>query len=390
MIGTLRRDLPSEGFNKKVVLITGELSGEVHALHLVEALKGAVPFEWSGIGSSKLAGAGVRIIYDYGKISLTGLSEIFAKLKYIREAFEALKRHIQEERPSLIILVDFPGFNLKVARLAKRYGIPVIYFIPPQIWAWRQSRIKQIKKFVDRVICILPFEKELYDRFGIDAAYIGHPFTNTVKPTLTREGFLDMIGVKGATTLITIMPGSRENEMEKHMPLLMEVVKKLGERFDNLKVILPLADSVDDSVALKYCAEGITFLKGHAYDALSYCDLAIVASGSATLEAAILGAPTIVVYKVSRISYLIARAVVRIKYISLPNIIRGEEVFPEFIQRIDVEDVAKKASYMLENGRKGIEKDVEEVKKRLGSYDSYRLAGESVVQFLEHRYGAIS
>ena len=177
-------------------MITGELSGEAHALRLIEALKGSLPMEWSGIGSSRLQGAGVKIIYDYGNISLTGLSEIFAKLKYIREAYKTLKRHIREQDPALVILVDFPGFNLKVARLAKRYGIPVIYFIPPQIWAWRQSRIKQIRKFVDRVICILPFEKGLYDRYGIDAAYIGHPFTGTVKPLLTREAFLDMMGAK--------------------------------------------------------------------------------------------------------------------------------------------------------------------------------------------------
>ncbi len=387
----MQRDLPPKDFNKRIVLVTGELSGEIHAFHLVETMKELLTAEWSGIGSRKLAEAGVRIIYDYGNISLTGLSEIFTKLKYIREAYEKLKAHLREEKPALIILVDFPGFNLKVARLAKKYGIPVVYFIPPQVWAWRESRVQKIKRFVDKVICILPFEKELYDGYGVDATYVGHPFAATVKPQLTRDEFLAMAGAKEGDKVVAIMPGSRENEVVKHMPLLAGVAKRLKQRFGNLKVVLPLAESIDEQMAGRYAEPGVfRFLKGFSHDALSYCDTAIIASGSATLEAAILGTPTIVVYKVSRISYLIAKALVKIDYISLPNIIMGKEIFPEFIQHISIEDVAEKASYMLENGRKGFEKEMENMKKKLGPHNSYRLAGESIIRLLECRYGTIS
>ena len=391
MINTLQRDPESGSFNNKIVLVTGELSGENHALHLVKALRELLPVKFSGIGGAGLAEAGVRIVYDYGNISLTGLSEIFSKLKYIREAYKRLKRHLAEEKPSLIILVDFPGFNLKVARMAKKRGIPVIYFIPPQIWAWRESRIKQIKRFVDHVICILPFEKELYDSHGIGATYIGHPFAGTVKPRLEKQEFLDTIGVKSGGTVVTIMPGSRENEFVRHMPLLLDVVNRLRARVNDLRVLLPLADSIDDGIASRYSGEQtIIPLRGLSYDALSYSDIAIMASGSATLEAAVLGTPTIVVYKVSRISYAVAKALVKIKYISLPNIIMGEEVFPEFIQHISPGDIAEKAVYMLKNGRKGFDEKMAEIKRRLGSHDSYGLAGESILRFLEGKYGAVS
>ena len=387
----MQHDPESGSFNNKVVLVAGELSGEIHAVHLVKAIRKLLPIEFSGIGSSGLAEAGVRIVYDYGNISLTGLSEIFTKLKYIREAYAILKRHLAEEKPSLVILVDFPGFNLKVARMAKKSGIPVIYFIPPQIWAWRESRIKQIKRYVDHVICILPFEKALYDLHGVGATYIGHPFVGSVKPKLSREEFLHTIGVKDGATLVTIMPGSRENEFVRHMPLLLNVVERLREKTGNLRVLLPLADSIDDGLASRFSpGPEVIPLRGFSYDSLSYCDIAIMASGSATLEAAVLGAPSIVVYRISRISYAVAKALVKVKYISLPNIIMGEEVFPEFIQHIRAGDIAEKASHMLKNGRKGFSEKMAEIKRRLGSHDSYSLAGESVVRFLEGKYGAIS
>jgi lipid-A-disaccharide synthase len=377
-------------FNNKIVLVTGELSGEIHALHLVKAITRLLPIKFSGVGSTRLAEAGVRIIYDYGRISLTGLSEIFVKLRYIREAYGRLKKHLIEEKPSLIILVDFPGFNLKIAHMAKKEGIPVIYFIPPQLWAWRESRIKKIKKFVDHVICILPFEKAFYDSHGVDVTYIGHPFTDIVKPKLGRQEFLDMVGAKEGDAMVTIMPGSRENEFTRHMPLLLEVADELVMRVDNLKVLLPLADSIEDRIIQKYSVgRSVIPIRGLSYDALSYSDTAIMASGSATLEAAILGTPTIVVYKVSKLSYVVAKALVKVKYISLPNIIMGEEIFPEFIQHISTGDIVEKTLYMLKNGRKGLEKRMTEIKRRLSSEDSYHLAGESIVRFLEDRYGAI-
>lgn len=379
-------------FNKEIVIITGELSGEIHASHLIDELKHSFDFQFSGIGSSKLRDAGVDIVYDYKNISLTGLSEIFSKLRHIRDAFSKIKKHLREKRPSLLILVDFPGFNMRIARFAHNLGIPVIYFIPPQIWAWRKKRIYKIKKYVNKVICILPFEKKIYEDYSIDAAYAGHPYMEIVKPLYTREDFLRMAGIDEKTPVLTIMPGSRDNEVEKHMPILMDIIEAIEKRVENLKILLPLAENIDQKIIEKYQKGNIeiTYLKGLSYDALANSDLAIIASGSATLEAAILGTPTIVIYKISPLSYVFARLLVKINYISLPNIIAGKEVFPEFIQTFDVEKIAEKALYMLSNGKEKIKVEIDNMKIKLGKEHSYKMAAKIIVEFLEHTHGALS
>ncbi|MEI6152577.1 MAG: lipid-A-disaccharide synthase [Deltaproteobacteria bacterium] len=378
-------------FNKEIVIITGELSGEIHAFHLIDELKHSLDFQFSVIGSSKLRDTGVNIVYDYKNISLTGLSEVFSKLHHIRDAFSRIKKHLRERKPSLLILVDFPGFNMRIARFAHNLGIPVIYFIPPQIWAWRKKRIYKIKKYVNKVICILPFEKKIYEDYLIDAVYAGHPYMEIVKPLHAREDFLRMAGIDGKGPVLTIMPGSRDNEIEKHMPILMDIVEAIEKKVENLKILLPLAENIDRKIVDKYRKENIeiTYLKGLAYDALTNSDLAIIASGSATLEAAILGTPTIVIYKISALSYVFARLLVKIKYISLPNIIAGKEVFPEFIQTFDVEKIAEKALYMLSNGKEKIKTEIGNMKIKLGKENSYKMAAKTIIEFLEHTYGTL-
>ncbi|MBA4390432.1 MAG: lipid-A-disaccharide synthase [Syntrophus sp. (in: bacteria)] len=379
-------------FNNKIVIITGELSGEMHAVHLVESFKKRFSFEFSAMGSTGLSLAGIDVIYDYRDISLTGISEIFSKLHHIRRAFKTIKEHIRSTKPALIILVDFPGFNLKIARFAKKLNIPVLYFIPPQIWAWKKNRIFTIKKYVDQVISVLPFEKTLYETFGINVVYVGHPFTQTVKPSLSREAFLNKVGINRREPIITIMPGSRENEIIKHMPVLLKTIDVIRKSMPQINVILPLADNIDDS-ALEPFKEKLgntIVIRNHAYNALSYCDAAIVASGSVTLEAAILGTPTIVIYQISPLSYLIAKMLVKVNWISLPNIIAEKEVFPEFIQNLDAAKIAEKTLYMVHNGKEEIKRDIENIITKLGRHNSYESARDTIIAFLENRYGALS
>lgn len=369
---------------RHIVLVTGELSGEIHATELVRSIKRSAAVELSGIGGQRLRDEGMNTICDYRNISLTGLSEIFSKLRHIKDAYRGLKKHLEQTRPSLLILVDFPGFNLKIARFAKKLGIPTVYFIPPQIWAWRKKRALMIKQCVDKVICVLPFEKQLYEEYGIDASYVGHPFVSTARPSNTKEAFFKKTGIGKGCTVITIMPGSRENEIARHMPVLLKAIEKIKRQVGRLAVLLPLADNIDAS-ALDSFREGLkdcTVIRGQSCDALAYSDLAIVSSGSATLEAAILGTPTIVIYRISLFSYCIARMLVTIKHISLPNIIAGKEVFPEFIQHIPPEKIAEKALYMINNGKDSIKKDTDEILARLGHYDSYERAKDIVLEFL--------
>ena len=375
------------GINKKIFISTGELSGEVHACRLVEDLNEQGAFELSAMGTDRLAGAGARIVCDYRDISVTGLSEVLSKMGSIKRAFKTVKGHIAATRPDLVVLVDFPGFNMRIARYAKGLGIPVIYFIPPQIWAWRKNRVKKIRLYVDMVICILPFEKDLYIKAGVDAIYIGHPFSQTVKPTASREEFLDRAGAPRDKPILAILPGSRENEVARHMPVLAKVVSAVRRQMPDISVLLPLAGNIDEKTVMPFVCEMpfVTVVKNSSHDTLAYCDTAIVASGSVTLEAALLRTPTIIVYRVSWLSYVIARLIVHVRYIGLPNIIAGKEVFPEFIQHLDPEMIAQKALSMIDKGRKGIADTIESVNDQLTKKDSYRLAGTAVKNFLEKK-----
>jgi len=379
-------------FNKKIVIITGELSGEIHAYHVIKRMKTSFDFEFSGIGSRKLEELGVSIIHDYRDISIMGIHEIFPKLKNIWTAFSKIKKHLKNNRPSLLILVDFPGFNIRVARMAKKYNIPVIYFIPPQIWAWRQGRIKIIKKYVDRVICILPFEKKLYDEYNIKVSYVGHPFVRTIKPLFGKEEFFENIGLISKKPVITVMPGSRNNEIRKHMPILIKVIEKIVDTFNEAAILLPLADGIDQEVIEAFNTNNIkiNYLRDLNYDALSYCDIAIMASGSATVEAAILGTPTIVIYKVSKISYFFAKFLVKTKYISLPNIISDKEVFPEIIQHLDPEKIAEEALNMLNKVNPENNEELIKIRSKLGNMDSYEMTKNTIIDFLEETYGTLS
>ncbi|HVN95610.1 MAG TPA: lipid-A-disaccharide synthase [Syntrophorhabdaceae bacterium] len=382
----------SRSFDNEIVLITGELSGELHAANLVGRFKGHPEFTFSAVGGKRLAQAGARLICDYRDISLTGVSEIFSRLPHILRAFSVVKKYIRQNKPALVVLVDFPGFNLRIARFAKRSGIPVVYFIPPQIWAWRKNRIRVIKKYVDRVICILPFEKRLYDSYGIDALYVGHPFIDTVRPSLSRDEFLKVIGKNEGNPVITIMPGSRENEIKKHLPVLIDTVNIMKKNLPEMITVLPLAENIQEEMLAPF-KEGlnkIVLVKNHAYDALAHCDAAIVASGSVTLEAAILKAPTIVIYRISPLSYFIAKMLVKTDFISLPNIIAEREVFPEFIQDLDPEKIAERALYMVHNGKQEIRKGIEGITGELNKHNAYENARDGIVEFLEERYGALS
>ncbi|MHB8110459.1 MAG: lipid-A-disaccharide synthase [Syntrophorhabdaceae bacterium] len=370
---------------KNIFLSTGELSGEIHAFHLVESIKNIGNFHISAMGSEKLASIGVEIAHDYRDISVTGLSEVLSHLGSIRQAFSDIKEHIRRSRPDLVILVDFPGFNMRIARFAKSLGIPVIYFIPPQIWAWKRGRMKKIRQYVNQVVCILPFEKDIYKKEGVLSTYIGHPFAATVQPSLSRETFLENIGAPLDKTILTIMPGSRKNEVARHIPVLSDIVRIIRRSIPDITILVPLAENIDEKT-INPLVQGdrrVFIVKNGSHNALAHCDAAIVASGSATLEAALLKAPTIIIYRISWLSYAIARMIVHVDYIGLPNIIAGKEVFPEYIQDLNPETIATKALSMIQKGKQNAAGELGCIVDKLIMPDSYGLAARAVVAFLE-------
>ena len=341
------------------------------------------------MGSDKLAACGVEIVRDYRDISVTGLSEVVAHIHHIRRAFDEVKTYIRTHRPDVVVLIDFPGFNMRIARFAHSLGIPVMYFIPPQVWAWKKGRLKKIKEHVNEVVCILPFEQELYRKEGVRSTYIGHPFAHTVKPGMPREDFLKSIDVPTDRPILTIMPGSRRNEVARHIPALSEIIKIIRSRRPGIAVLMPIAESIDEAEFasfLKYLP-GIIPIKGGAYNALAYCDAAIIASGSATLEAALLKAPTVIIYRISWFSYCIARLLVNVPFIGLPNIIAGKEVFPEHIQRLEAETIANTALSMIDKGRSHFAGELGSIIDKLKVEDSYGLAAGAIISILEKEQG---
>ena len=378
-------------FNRKALIVTGELSGEIHALHLLNAINALFPMQWSGVGSERLKAAGVDILHDYREIAVTGLSEVLPKMGQIWRAYRKLKQYLVESRPSLLILVDFPGFNLRVAGIARKLGIPTVYFIPPQVWAWRKARINRIKRDVDLIISILPFEKALYDRHKVPCVYVGHPFTATVQATKPKSTLIEEWGLQQKWPIITIMPGSRKNEIARHLPTLLQVIRRLAGQLTNMAALLPIAENIDRSIIEAFTKGDPTLrlLEGASHDALAVSDIAFVASGSATLEAAILDCPTIVIYKISAFSFFVAKRLVKVDYISLPNLIAGKEIFPEYIQDLKAESIAEKALHVLHNETARMRNDMEEVRTKLGRSDSYGLARDAVIRFLEQTYGPL-
>jgi lipid-A-disaccharide synthase len=380
---------------KKIVIVTGELSGETHAAHLVRAIKDQTSLRFSGLGSAALAAEGVDIIHDYRDISLTGFTQIVTKGSKIKKAYQALKNHLDEVSPHLLILVDFGGFNLRLAApLAKKLGIPIVYFIPPQVWASRRGRITRIKSLVDLVLCILPFEEAFYRERGIPVAYVGHPYARSVKETYSRDDFLSLVKADGRTPLITVMPGSRLKEVKKHMPVILQVAEHLDREVGRYTALLPVADSVGDNYIQSFVTRrnNIIPIRGHTYDCLKHSDAAIIKSGSSTLEAAILGVPSVVIYKMSYVEYLLGRMIVKVPHISLPNIIAGKEIFPEFIQSLDAGQIAKSVVSMLQSDTSPLKEEMDGVRKKLNisGPDPYRTAGNEIVRFLERTYGPLS
>ncbi|MCX7857441.1 MAG: lipid-A-disaccharide synthase [Deltaproteobacteria bacterium] len=380
-------------FNGKITVICGEYSGEIHAANLINRLSKLIRLEYHAVGGNLLEKQGAKLIYDYRLISVTGLTEVLIKSIDIIKAYQKVKYHLEKDEPSLLILVDYPGFNLKIAKKAKERGIPVVYYIPPQVWAWGKRRIKYIKAYVDLVICFLPFEKKIYDFHSIRNKFVGHPYVKTVKPLYERNRFFEEFRVPHGCSIIAILPGSRENEVKRHMPELCKVMERIEGMVDNPFFLIAQAPGISTGQIGPYLrsTDNVRIVKGLSHDVLCHSDCAILASGSATLEAAILGTPSVVIYKLSPLSYLLGKYLVKIPNISLPNIILGEKIFAEFIQKLDPERIAVVVKDMLRDKKRNMKIVSAKLIDLLGgpSVDAYENAAIEVLYFLREIYGFV-
>ena len=346
---------PDERPGRRVMMVAGEASGDLHGGNLAAALRRLDPhLTLFGIGGSRMRDAGVETRFDISELAVMGLVEVLRHYRRLRRILGEMQRLLREERPDLLITVDYPGFNLRLARHAKRLGIPVLHYISPQVWAWREHRVKQIAESVDRMAVLLPFEAPFYERHGIPVRFVGHPLVDEVRPGMERSEAQARFGIEPEHPVIGLLPGSRQGELKRLMPLLLESASRLRQRFPGLQFLLPLASSLKreemeawmepipadrrkESGVHRYASRHsdpvpITLVEGLGYDVMQCCDLLITASGTATLEAALMNVPMVIVYKVSPLTYAIARRMIKLPNVGLVNIVAGESIVPELIQ----------------------------------------------------------
>jgi len=379
---------------KTVFIIAGEASGDLHGSNLVKAVKRLNPdIDFIGIGGDRMKQAGVKFITHSSEMAVVGFTEVLTKLKSIIKAGVKTKKILRQKRPDLVILIDYPDFNLHIAGYAKKIGIPVMYYISPQVWAWRRGRVKKIKKRVDKMVVILPFEKDFYEERGIKVSYVGHPIMDAIPKSIDRDSLRKELKISDSYPTVALLPGSRKHEIEKALPIMTKALYRLKDVYNKLKAFVILADSVSSEYA-KRLIEGCEFIEifpsKDIYRILAISDLAFVTSGTATLETAIMGVPMIVVYKGSPLSFWIAKKLVKVRYVSLVNLIANEKVVPELLQdEFNTENLIKEAVKILEDSvlNQRIRKKLKEIRNRLGEGGASEKAARIAIEMLEENYG---
>lgn len=321
----------------QIFISAGEASSDMYAARLAVALRERTGAQLFGMGGPRMAAAGVEIVTDYHEVAVVGITEVLHKIPTVVRVQNRLAKETAKRRASLAILVDSPGTHLGVARRLKQRGIPVGYFIGPQVWAWRAGRVRVVKRLVSRMVVIFPFEERIYRDAGVPVDFVGHPLVDVVKPTMTRDEFAARHGLDAARPIVTLLPGSRHGEIARNYPIVVEACLRLQESMGasaSVQFVHAVAPNLREELFLPYARPGLEFtrVEGATYDALAAADCAIVASGTATVEAALLGTPMVVVYRVNRLTAAILRRMIRTPFIGMVNLIAGRRVVPELIQ----------------------------------------------------------
>lgn len=376
---------------KHVMIVAGEASGDLHGAVLArELLALDSSLILSGIGGAGMAATGVTILYDISRLAVMGIIEVISRLKDIRSAMKTLEKQFEMNRPDLLILIDYPGFNLELARRAKKYNIPVLYYISPKIWAWREGRITRIKKYVDRMAVILPFEKKYYKGHGFEVDFVGNPLLDQVQPTLTSNEFKIQYGIDHDATIIGIMPGSRKQEIAKILPVFMETALLLNEKIKKCVFLLPLASTLTEDDLNEHGVMDdrldIRIIKENRYETMAVCDAAMAASGTLTMELGILQVPMVVCYRISKLTHFLAKPFIKAEYASLVNLVAEKEVVTELLQQeATPENIYREILPLLLNqeARDSMKQELFNVSKQLGepgaSKRTARLAMEMLV-----------
>ncbi len=377
--------------SKKIFIISGEASGDLHGSSLISELKELIPgVSFTGMGGPLMHNEGLSGL-DSSAISVVGIIEVAKKLGDIKRAFKSLQRMLEKDRFDCVVLVDYPDFNLRFAAKAKKLGVPIVYYISPQVWAWRKKRINKIAALVDKMLVVFPFEEELYRKAGVDVEHVGHPLTEKAVCPLSKEEAAKKFEITGKEAAITvaILPGSRTEEVERHLAPMISAVELVQKRLKTrLKILLPVARSLDASVieeAVKGSTALVKIVRDDTYPALRAADAALVASGTATLETALIGTPMVIIYKLSGTTFFIGKRLIGIKNVGLPNIVAGKTIVTELIQdEATPKNIADELCALLTNKkrREAMQREFKEIRAKLGDGSAAKRAATAIARVL--------
>jgi lipid-A-disaccharide synthase len=373
-----------------ILLSAGEASGDMYAARLATALKQRVDADIFGMGGEQMRRAGVDVVTDYSEVSVVGITEILSHLPSLVRAMRKLVSEARRRRPALAVLTDFPGFHLRLARKLKPLGLQNIYYICPQFWAWRPWRVRVVRRRFALALCIFPFEEKFFAGGGVPVTFIGHPLVGEVHASLTKEQFCAAHGLDCSKPIVTILPGSRAAELRQHLPVLRDAIAKIYVS-NPVQFIVAAAPGQAGAVQSGWPAgPTIRIVEGQTYDALAAADAAIVSSGTATVEAALLDTPMVVVYRVTPLTALLAKPLVRTRFFAMVNLIADRKAVPELIQGdFTAENVAKEVRRLLTQprAREAIRGELAEIRRRLGPPGAVERAADAIAERLKSLSG---
>jgi lipid-A-disaccharide synthase len=369
-----------------LLLSAGEASGDMYAARLASALRERLDVEMFGMGGPHMRAAGVDTVTDYSEVSVVGITEILSHLPSLLRAMSRLVSEAERRKPALAILTDFPGLHLRLARKLKARGVKNVYYICPQFWAWRPWRANLVQRRFVKALCIFPFEEQFFRKAGVSTEFIGHPLVGAVRATMDRKTFCEQHGLDPKRKIVTVLPGSRRGELAQHLPVLREACALIQARADTQFVIAAAHKTDLDKLKTGWpAALSVTVMEGQTYNALASADAAIISSGTATVEAALLDVPMVVVYRVSPLTALLAKPLIRTSHFAMVNLIAGKSAVPELVQDdFTPEKVAMTTLRLLQNpvARETMRVELAEVRKRLGPPGAVERAADQIVALL--------
>lgn len=370
----------------KIMILAGEASGDLHGANLAKALKEIDPqIELFGMGSTLMAKAGVKLAFDITDLSTVGFIEAAKSIKTLKVILRQLAELMDEEKPDVVVFIDYPGFNLEVAKVVKEKAIPSVYYFSPTAWAWGKGRAKKVANLITTVASVFPFEAEVYKEAGAKVEFVGHPLLDIVETKLTEEEFYQKYDLDPKRPLVGLLPGSRKQEIKSLLPVLLASAQKIAQDNPQVQFALPLAHTIareDIEEAIAQEKLEVKVIEDHTYELMKVSDIIVVSSGTATLEAACLGTPMVIIYKISFSTWLLGKLLLKIPNIGLPNIVAGREIVPELIQQqANPDKISTKVLELLANpeSRMRMREELARVRKKLGGTGAVKRVAQLVL-----------